>query len=702
MSNRFETTVGGKKFVIETGKIAKQASGSVTVQCEDTVVLVTATATKDPIEDRGFTPLTVDYRERTFAAGKIPGGFFKREGRPSDKETLTSRLIDRPIRPLFPEGYLHDTQIIAVTLSSDGTNNPDVLAITGASAALTLSPAQFLGPIAGVRVGRVDGKLIVNPEAEEILKSDINIVLACTKDGVAMVEGEANIVPEADMLKAIEFGHKEAQPLIKLQEEMAKKAGKEKWPNPTTTDVSEYEESIKKEFGDDLEKALTIPTKLERYSAISELKTRVKEKLGGEDADSEKIKMISTAFSNMKKQIMRGHIVNDGKRIGGRTFTDIRDITSEVGLLPRTHGSALFTRGETQALATITLGTRDDQQIIDALDGEYKKRFMLHYNFPPFSVGEVKFMRGPGRREIGHGTLAERAITPVLPDEMKFPYTIRIVSEILESNGSSSMATICGSSLSLMDAGVPLKAPVAGVAMGLIKDGDKTVILTDILGDEDHLGDMDFKVAGTKDGITALQMDIKITKLSYETLADAMKQAHSARMHILGKMEETLSQPREELSQFAPKLTVLQIPTAKIGDLIGPGGKIIRMIIAETGATIDVDDDGIVNIAAVDQSAGEAAIKMVKRFTASPKVGKYYKGKVVRIADFGAFVEIFPKTDGLVHISQLDDKRVEKVTDVLKEGQYIVVKVIEIDKASGKIRLSKKDAVGHENEIEEI
>ena len=701
MSHRLQTEFGGKTLTLETGKMAKQASGSVTIQYGDTVVLVTACATKNPIDDRGFTPLTVDYRERTYAAGKIPGGFFKREARPSDHETLTSRLIDRPIRPLFPEGYLHDTQIIGITLSADGKNSADVLAITAASAALAISPAQFLGPIAGARVGRKDGKLIINPELDTWSELDFNIIIAASKDGVVMVEGEANIIPEEELLEAIKFAHKEIQSLIKLQEDLIKKVGKDKWPNPVPIQTTELEDEVTNKFGKDLKAALSISDKLERYDTLSDLKTKVIEDLGDKE-DPSKNALLAKAYSNQKKTIMRDQIVKEGKRIGGRNFTEVRPIECETKVLPRTHGSSLFTRGETQALATITLGTNDDQQRIDNISGEYKKRFMLHYNFPPFSVGEVKFMRGPGRREIGHGTLAERAITPVLPKEEDFPYTMRAVSEVMESNGSSSMATVCGTSLALMDAGVPLKDPVAGVAMGLIKDEDKMIILTDILGDEDHLGDMDFKVAGTKDGVTAIQMDIKIKELGYDTLANAMTQAHDARIHILDIMNKTIATAETNLSEYAPKLTVLKIPTDRIGELIGPGGKNIRKIIADTGASIDIEDDGTVNIAAVDQAAGDAAIKMVKRCTATPEVGKYYKGKVVRIADFGAFVELFPKVDGLVHISQLEEGRVNKVTDVLKEGQEIVVKVIEIDKASGKIRLSKKEAVGHENETVEI
>ncbi|MFH1654497.1 MAG: polyribonucleotide nucleotidyltransferase [Pseudomonadota bacterium] len=700
MVERVSAVVGGKEIIIETGKIAKQAGGSITIRMGDTIVLVTATAKTEPSENRAFLPLSVDYIEKTFAAGKIPGGFFKREGRPTQQATLTSRFIDRPIRPLFPEGYFNETQVIATVLSADTEHAPDMLAMTGASAALMLSPAPFKGPIAGVRVGRIDGKFVVNPSEEALEKSDIDIILAGSKDAVVMVEGGAKIVPEKDILDAIAFGHKEMQPLIDAQIELQKKAGKPKLADPVLEDNSEMDKKVGDLIGKDLKKAVTIPTKLERYAAIDAVAKMAVETLVTADDDADLKYKVLGSFSEYKKKLVRGMILSDGVRIDGRSLKDVRDITSETSLLPRAHGSALFTRGETQAIVTATLGTKEDQQMIDGLNGKYDKKFMLHYNFPPFSVGEVKFMRSPGRREIGHGALAERAIKEVLPDTEKFPYTIRVVSEIMESNGSSSMATVCGASLSLMDAGVPLKAPVAGIAMGLIMEGEKSAVLTDILGDEDHLGDMDFKVAGTSEGITAIQMDIKIKGLSYELLSEALEQAHGARLHILEKMSATLDKSRENLSQYAPKLTRLTIPVEKIGDLIGPGGKNIRSIIEVTGAKVDINDDGTVIVGAVDQKSGDAAVKLIMRYTLVPQVGKYYKGRVVRVADFGAFVEILPKTDGLVHISQLQNDRTNRTTDVVNVGDEVIVKILEIDRETGKIRLSRKDALGYEGKLE--
>lgn len=701
MSEKVTAKIGSKEIIFETGKIAKQAGGSVTVRMGDTIVLVSATAKTHPSENKSFLPLSVDYVEKTFATGKIPGGFFKREGRPSEGETLTSRFIDRPIRPLFPKGYYNETQVIATVLSADADNESDILAICGSSAALMLSPAPFKGPIAGLRIGRINGKLVVNPTEQELDKSDIDMVVAGTRDAVVMVEGGAEMVPEKDILEAIEFAHKEMQPLIDAQIELAKKIGKQKMPDPILQDDTELSTKVREIIKDKLPKAVSIKTKMERYDAVGKVKDELLSKLVTEDSPSDFASRVEEIFSEEKKRIVREMIFN-GKRVDGRTHKDVREITSEISLLPRTHGSALFTRGETQALVTTTLGTKEDQQLIDDIAGEYYKRFMLHYNFPPFSVGEVKMLRSPGRREIGHGALAERALRRVLPDEEKFPYTLRVVSEILESNGSSSMATVCGSTLALMDAGVPIKSPVAGVAMGLVKENDRTVILTDILGDEDHLGDMDFKVAGTKDGISAIQMDIKISGIDHKILTDALEQARVARLHILEKMSETISEPKANLSPYAPKLTVIKIPTDRIGDLIGPGGKNIRAIISETGATIDIEDDGTVTIGAVDQASGEKALRLVKRHTATPEVGKYYLGWVVRTVDFGAFVEIMPKVEGLVHISQLDSKRVERTTDVVREGDQIVVKVLEIDPETGKIRLSKKDAIGHEKEVVEV
>ena len=695
MSHRFETTLGGKPLVMETGKLAKQAGGSVTVRLGDTIVLVTAVVSKEPKENADFLPLTCDYVEKTFAAGKIPGGFFKREGRPSELETLTSRFIDRPVRPMFPEGYYHETQVIATVLSADNDNEPDIIAITGASAALCLSEAPFLGPIAGVRVGRVDGKFILNPTVAQIETSDLDIIVAGSKEAVVMMEGGAEEVSEEDMIAAISFAHREMQPVIALQEEMAKKLGKKKIEVAPPKHDTELQNKVKGLLSEKLREAVTIPTKQERYAALGVLTDEIIAAVVPEGDETGTEKKVAGIIEDDRYHLVRKMILEEGRRIDGRKSTDIRPITCEVGLLPRTHGSSLFTRGETQALAVTTLGTKEDQQLIDAIGGEYYKRFMLHYNFPPFSVGEVKFLRGPSRREVGHGALAERAIKRMLPKEDNFPYTIRLVSEILESNGSSSMAAVCGSSLSLMDAGVPIKAPVAGIAMGLIKEGDKTVILSDILGDEDHLGDMDFKVAGTRNGITAMQMDIKIAGLTEELLASALRQARDGRLFILDRMDSVIAKPRPELSPFAPKLTVLKIPVDRIGDLIGPGGKNIRKIIEETGATVDIEDDGTVVIGATDQASGDRAIKLVKAYTAEAEVGKYYKGRVVRTTDFGAFVEIFPKVDGLVHISQLEKSRVNAVTDVVKVGDEIIVKCIEIDKESGKIRLSRKEALDY-------
>ncbi len=702
MVKKIETKLGGRTLTIETGKLAKQAGGSVVVRYGDSVVLVTAQARPEASEGRNFLPLSVDYIEKTFAAGKIPGGFFKREGRPTARETLTSRLIDRPIRPLFPDGYFHETQVIATVLSADNDHDPDTLGAIGASAALTISPYPFKGPIACVRVGRVDGKLVCNPVEADREKSDIDLIVSGTRDAIVMVEGGSEMVSEEDIIEALMFAHKEMQPVIEAQLELQKQCGKDKWADPTLPDKTELVAKVKEAVGGRLAEAVTIPTKMERYAALDELKKSIVEQVVPEGDESGMAGQVGEIFSDLKKDHVRGMILGDGKRIDGRGLTDVRPITCDVAMLPRAHGSALFTRGETQALATVTLGTKEDQQLIENITEERYEKFLLHYNFPPFSVGEVKFLRGPSRREIGHGALAERAVRRVLPNEDDFPYTIRVVSEILESNGSSSMATVCGSVLSLMDAGVPITNPVAGVAMGLIKEGEQTAVLTDILGDEDHLGDMDFKVCGTREGVTALQMDIKIGGIDRDILTKALRQARDARLLILEKMEKTIAKPRENLSPYAPKLTVIKIPVSRIGDLIGPGGKNVRRIIEETGATIDINDDGTVVIGAVDQASGDAAIRQVKLLTASPEAGKYYKGKIVRIADFGAFVEIFPKTDGLLHISQIAKERIKQVSDVLKLGDEVVVKVLEIDEESGKIRLSRKEAFGHEDEIEEI
>ncbi len=700
MIHTVEVQLGSHKLSIETGLIAKQAGGSVIVRYGDSVVLVTAQARSEASENKSFLPLSVDYTEKTYAAGRIPGGFFKREGRPTDREILTSRLIDRPIRPLFPEGYFNETQVIATVMSADEKYDPDFLGIIGASAALTISPYPFQGPIAGVRVGRVDGKLIINPSMEERDLGDLDLMVAGTKDAIVMVEGGAKIVPESVMIDALIFAHEQMQPVIKIQEELHALVQNEQWDAPVCDDNTTLYDKVNAAVCDRMKEAVTISEKQSRYAAIDALKTAIVSELVAEEDDDSLTVQVKAAFSDVKKSVVRKMIVNEKKRIDGRGLCDVRPIDCQIGLLPRAHGSALFTRGETQSLVATTLGTKGDEQLIENITGEHYNKFMLHYNFPPYSVGEVKFLRGASRREIGHGTLAARAISAVLPEHKEFPYTIRIVSEIMESNGSSSMASVCGGILSLMHAGVPISSPVAGVAMGLIEEDGQKAVLTDILGDEDHLGDMDFKVTGTREGITALQMDIKISGITRDVLTQALNQAKDARLHILDCMEKTISTPSEELSPHAPKLIRIQIPVNKIGDLIGPGGKNIRKIVDETGATVDIEEDGTVVVGAVSQESGNQALAMVKALTASAEVGQYYNGKVVRIADFGAFVEILPKQDGLLHISQIDNERVNQVSDVLKVGDRVVVKVIEVDQGSGKIRLSRKQAFGHENEVQ--
>lgn len=691
MIKQYEVEFGGRKLIIEVGKMAKQASGSVVVRYGDTVVLVTAVAANEASEGTDFLPLTVNYMEMTYAAGKIPGGFFKREGRPSEKEVLTSRLIDRPLRPLFPEGYFNETQVIATVLSVDHENDPEIAAMAGASAALAVSDIPFNGPIAGVRVGRINGKFICNPSIAQQKESDIDIVIAGSKDAIIMVEGGAKIVSEDDILDALMFAHESLQPVIKLQEQMKSEAGKIVQTMPSLKIDEELVSQVTVFAKMRIESALKINAKQERYQSLkdilNELLLELKPKYEGREDEVKKI------FDDIKYSVMREAVLKESLRIDGRGLKDIRQITCEVGLLPRTHGSALFTRGETQALVVTTLGTADDEQKIDAISGWEYKTFMLHYNFPPFCTGEVKFLRGPGRREIGHGALAERAIAKVVPSNDTFPYTIRLVSEILESNGSSSMASVCGASLSLMDAGVPVKSAVAGIAMGLIKEGDKVAILSDILGDEDHLGDMDFKVAGTEDGVTALQMDIKITGVTREILKTALYQAKEGRLHILGKMKDAISAHRTELSVHAPRIVTIYVKTDKIKDVIGSGGKNIKGIIEKTGVKIDIDDTGKVNIASADESAVKKAIDMVRELTQEAEIGRIYLGKVRKIMDFGAFVEIFPGTDGLIHISQLSEERVKDVKDVLSEGDEVLVKVLEIDK-QGKIKLSRKEALG--------
>jgi polyribonucleotide nucleotidyltransferase len=690
MIKKVEVDFHGRPLSIEVGRMAKQADGAALVRYGETVVLVTAVAAKDLKLDTDFFPLTVDYQEKTFAAGKIPGGFFKREGRPSEKEILTCRLIDRSIRPLFAEGLRCETQIIATVLSADRENDPDVVAMLGTSIALHVSDIPFNGPLAGVRIGRIDGRWVMNPTQSQLEQSDVDIFLSGSRDAIVMVEGGAQVVPEEEILEALFAGHEAIQPLLQIQEDIRREIGKPKRHVP----LAQLDHAVARRVEDlaltKLRQALEVPEKLERYKRIAEVKSDVVPLALAEFPDKQKD--IKGAFEELKRNVFRGLVIQKERRIDGRGLKDVRPITCETGVLPRTHGSALFTRGETQALVVTTLGTTSDEQRVDALIGEHFKKFMLHYNFPPFSVGEVKFLRGPGRREIGHGNLAERALVPVLPAEDGFPYTIRIVAEILESNGSTSMATVCGGSLSLMDAGVPVAAPVAGIAMGLIKEGEHVRVLSDILGDEDHLGDMDFKVAGTADGVTSLQMDIKISGVNREVMHQALHQAKEGRLHILGIMNATLPAARTSVSGHAPRIITLRVKPEKIREIIGPGGKVIRGIIEATGVKMDVEDDGTVTIASIDAAASQKAVEMVQRIAAEAEIGKIYKGTVRKIVEFGAFVEILPGTDGLVHISQLAPERVRKVSDVLKEGDEVMVKVLEIDK-QGKIRLSRKEAL---------
>ncbi|MCD6486530.1 MAG: polyribonucleotide nucleotidyltransferase [Syntrophobacterales bacterium] len=701
MSEVFKTTFAGRDISVKTNYLAGQADGSAVVTYGDTVVLVTAVSLKTKREGLDFLPLTVDYQEKTFAAGKIPGGFFKREGRLNEKEILTSRIIDRSIRPLFPEGYFYEIQVIATVLSVDDENDSDVAAMLGTSVALGISDIPFKGPIAGVRVGRLGEKLICNPSAEEMGESDLDLFLVGRKvpsaDGkrdfdvnLIMLEGGAREIPEDEILNAISFGLESMRPSIELQDNICQAVGKTK----REFELIEIKDELRKEVKDiayaGLKDAYLEGRKLERYAKIGEIKKKMVEELSSTDTGLDP--QAKTVFEELEREILRNMILKDKRRIDGRSSRDIRTITSEVGILPRTHGSGLFTRGETQALVALTLGTSSDEQRLDFIDGEEMRTFMLHYNFPPFSVGEARFLRGPGRREIGHGALARRALLPILPSHEEFPYTIRLVSEVLSSNGSSSMATVCGGCLALMDGGVPVKDTVAGIAMGLLKEGDEVVILSDILGDEDHAGDMDFKVCGTKKGITALQMDIKVDRLAEDILKDALYQAREGREFIVGKLNETMTTPREDLSAYAPRITTMTVKQEKIRDVIGTGGKNIRHIISETGVSMNVDDDGTVTIASNDAQASERAVAMVKALTEEPEIGRIYEGTVKKVLDFGAFVEILPGTDGLVHISQLDNKRVDKVTDVLNEGDTVRVKVLEIDR-SGKIRLSRKDAL---------
>jgi len=682
------TELGGRPFSIESGRMARQAGGAALVRYGDTVVLVTATADKRASANRGFLPLAVHYVEKMYAAGRIPGNFFRREGRLSDPETLISRFIDRPIRPLFPDGWFYETQVIATVLSTDHQNEPAVAAMIGASAAMTISDIPFNGPIAGLRVGRVGGEFVINPTPEQLAESELNFFVCGSKDAILMVEGEAKEVSEAVALDAIMLAHKTMQPVIKIQEELQKALGKKKREAAPVEVNDALVKKVEKSARTKLAKALKVKDKQERAAAVDDVKAEV-EAAHADPAsgDADLKRQVSEAFNDLKKKVMRERILKDGERVDGRTTTDIRPITCELGILPRTHGSALFTRGETQALVTATLGSREDEQMIDALSGVSFKGFLFHYNFPPFSVGETTFLRGPGRREIGHGFLAEKAVTALLPKKEAFPYSLRIVSEILESNGSSSMASVCGASLAMMDAGVPIPKHVAGIAMGLIQEKTKTAILSDILGDEDHLGDMDFKVAGTEDGITALQMDIKIGGITKKVLQDALKQAQEGRLHILKIMNDAISGTRDGLSQFAPKFIAYKISEAKIRDLIGPGGKNIKGITEKTGAKVDVFDDGVVTISSRDHGAVDEALELVKSMTQEIAIGTVYHGPVRKVMDFGAFVELVPGTDGLVHISQLAEERVERVEDVVHEGDMVTVKVIGFDKR-GKLKLS--------------
>ena len=680
---------GGHTITLETGEIARQADGAVLVNMADTVVLVTAVGSKSAIEGRDFFPLTVNYQEKTYAAGKIPGGFFKREGRPSEKETLTSRLIDRPLRPLFPKNFHNEVQVVATVISVNPDVDPDVPALIGASAALAISGMPFMGPIGAARVGYANGEYLLNPTKTQLLASDLDLVVAGTDKAVLMVESEADCLPEDVMLGAVMFGHEQMQAAIKVIKELAKEAGKPAWDWKPADKDKGLAEAVSTEAEKALREAYQIAEKQVRYARIEELRRTALAKFAAGEKPPWSETMVAGAFGDLEKKIVRGRILEGQPRIDGRDTRSVRPIAIKVGVLPRTHGSALFTRGETQALVVTTLGTGRDAQIIDAIEGERKEPFMLHYNFPPYSVGEVGMMGSPKRREIGHGRLAKRGIQAVMPDMGTYPYVIRVVSEITESNGSSSMASVCGTSLSLMDAGVPLRAPVAGVAMGLIKEGGKFAVLTDILGDEDHLGDMDFKVAGSAEGVTALQMDIKIDGITREIMQAALAQAHEGRLHILGKMNAIIDKPRAELSEFAPRIITMKIHPDKIRDVIGKGGAVIRALTEETGTTIDIEDDGTVKIASVDKAAGEAARKRIEDITADVEVGRIYQGKVAKLMDFGAFVTILPGRDGLVHISQISEERVEKVSDKLAEGDVIKVKVLEVDK-QGRIRLSMK------------
>ena len=684
--NRKEIEWGGRRLALETGRMARQADGAVLASYGDTAVLCTAVAQRAPREGIDFFPLTVNYQEKTFAAGKIPGGFFKREGRPNEKETLTSRLIDRPIRPMFADGFRNETQVICTVLSHDLENDPDIVAMIGASAALTISGIPFLGPIAGARVGQIDGAYVVNPTPEQLEHSSLDLVVAGTDGAVLMVESQAAELSEEVMLGAVTFGHTEMQPVINAIIELAEACAKEPWKVAEVLPPAENITRVTDSFEEELRAAYGESVKQTRVEKLDKIRLRVSEVALQEELDSNEI---GKGVKKLEKTIVRGQVLATGQRIDGRDTTTVRPISAEVGVLPMAHGSALFTRGETQALVVTTLGTGQDEQVMDALEGEYRQHFMLHYNFPPYSVGEASFLRSPGRREIGHGKLAWRALRPLMPEKDDFPYTVRVVSEITESNGSSSMATVCGTSLSLMDAGVPIARPVAGIAMGLIKEGDEFVVLSDILGDEDHLGDMDFKVAGTEDGVTSLQMDIKINGITEEIMSVALAQAREGRLHILSEMGKSIDSSRDTVNEHAPRITTIIVPKDKIRDVIGTGGKVIREITEETGTKIDIEDDGTIKVAGTTSAASEAAIKWIKDIVAEPEIGLIYDGTVVKTVDFGAFVNFMGNRDGLVHISELAPRRVPTVTDVVKEGDKVKVKVLAVDDR-GKVRLSMK------------
>jgi len=693
---KIEIDIRGRKFTLETGKIAKQADGAVIAQYGDTLVLATVVA--DKIERKGlnFFPLTIDYQEKTYAAGIFPGGFFKREGRPTEKEILTSRLIDRPMRPLLSKGFPYETQGIVSVLSYGDENIADIIGIISMSAALTISDIPFNGPVSAVRIGRIADSFVINPDMRELEECDLDLVVAGSEDAVIMVEGESQEITEADLLEAIEIAHNEIKRLCRLQKELQAMVAKEKRNLITLIIDEELKKAVEDLSMEKIKGAISIPDKMRRQGALDEILKETIEKLntGENDISPE----IISVFNDIEKNLVRGIILDKGVRADGRSSDEIRNISCEIGILPRTHGSALFVRGETQCLAVVTLGTADDEQRIESLDGEFSKTFMLHYNFPPFSVGEVKPLRSPGRREIGHGMLAEKALKAVIPAKSEFPYTIRVTSDILESNGSSSMATVCGGSLALMDAGVPVRAHVAGIAMGLIKEGERVVILTDILGLEDHLGDMDFKVTGTEKGITAFQLDTKIGGISREIMERALEQARQGRLYILEKMNNTMTAPKEDLSPHAPRIYTMQIRQEKIRDVIGTGGKVIRSITEQTGAKIEIDDSGLINIASSDGESARKAMEIINSITAEVELGRIYPGKVKRIVDFGAFVEILPGTEGLLHISQIAERRIAKVTDEISEGDEVLVKVIEIDKL-GRIRVSRKEAMREKKEI---